>query len=219
MRLRLLDHARWFGYSEPLASRRVGVERRPWRAALCLNFDTMYQHGISSRCMRTVCALGSSQTPLSCVYSGLEEQPADRSLRTPTLPRSSRTQILDLEGKKCGDDTQLVEQPSGGLHCRAVRGHNHGQLLAVTLKYESRSRSGRANLVHRSIGETPSLLRRPKDLMRRQLRHLQDLRDRGGFGFTIDHFFLALRQLLSTSSSRESSSLSYTLSRPSFLTG
>ena len=54
-----------------------------------------------------------------------------------------------------------------------------------------------------SIGKIPVPLRRLKDLMTRQLWRLQDLRDGGGLGFTIELFFLALRQLSSTSSSPE----------------
>ena len=46
--------------------------------------------------------------------------------------------------------------------------------------------------------------------MRRQLWRLQDLRDGGGFGFTVELFFLALGQLLYTSSSKESHSALYT---------
>jgi hypothetical protein len=52
--------------------------------------------------------------------------------------------------------------------------------------------------------------------MRRQFQRLQDLSERGvglrggGFGFTVELFFLALSQLLSTSSSKESHSALYT---------
>ena len=42
--------------------------------------------------------------------------------------------------------------------------------------------------------------------MQRQLWRMQDLRDGGGLGFTVELFFLALDQLLSTSSSKESHS-------------
>jgi len=48
------------------------------------------------------------------------------------------------------------------------------------------------------------------DEMQRQLWHLQDLCDGGGLGFTVELFFLALSQLLSTSSSKESHSALYT---------
>jgi hypothetical protein len=51
--------------------------------------------------------------------------------------------------------------------------------------------------------------RRQGDEMQRQLWRLQDLRD-GGFGFTVRLFFLALEQLLSTSSPKESHSALYT---------
>ena len=46
-------------------------------------------------------------------------------------------------------------------------------------------------------------------LMKRQLWRLMDLRDGGGFGFTIELFFLAIRQLSSTSSSSELNKVFY----------
>ena len=48
------------------------------------------------------------------------------------------------------------------------------------------------------------------DEMQRQLWRLQDLHDGGGLGFTVELFFLALTQLLSTSSSKGSHSALYT---------
>ncbi|KAH9170102.1 hypothetical protein EDB89DRAFT_1980576 [Lactarius sanguifluus] len=45
--------------------------------------------------------------------------------------------------------------------------------------------------------------------MKRQLWRLQDLRDGGGLGFTVELFFLSLRQLLSMPSSHESNSVFY----------
>ena len=48
------------------------------------------------------------------------------------------------------------------------------------------------------------------DEIERQLWRLQDLRDGGGLGFTVELFFLALSQLLSTPSSKESHSELYT---------
>jgi Family of unknown function (DUF6535) len=53
------------------------------------------------------------------------------------------------------------------------------------------------------IDKIPVPLRRLKDLMIRQLWRLQDLRDGGGLGFTVELFFLALRQLSSAPSSPE----------------
>ncbi|KAH9012449.1 hypothetical protein EDB84DRAFT_960623 [Lactarius hengduanensis] len=46
-------------------------------------------------------------------------------------------------------------------------------------------------------------------LMERQLWRLQDLRDSGGFGFSIELFFLVLPQLLSMASSRDTQSTLY----------
>ncbi|KAH8989938.1 hypothetical protein EDB86DRAFT_2831423 [Lactarius hatsudake] len=58
-----------------------------------------------------------------------------------------------------------------------------------------------------NMGHVPP--RRSNGLMTRQLWRLQDLRDGGGLGFTIELFFLSLRQLLSASSSQESDSVFY----------
>ncbi|KAH9170096.1 hypothetical protein EDB89DRAFT_2072388 [Lactarius sanguifluus] len=50
----------------------------------------------------------------------------------------------------------------------------------------------------------------PNGLMRRQLWRLQDLRDGGGLGFTVENFFLSLRQLSSISPLHKSNSVFYT---------
>jgi hypothetical protein len=55
-----------------------------------------------------------------------------------------------------------------------------------------------------AIDKIPVPLRRLSHLMKRQLWRLQDLRDGGGFGFTVELFFLTLRQLSSASLSSES---------------
>ena len=57
----------------------------------------------------------------------------------------------------------------------------------------------------KSVDQVPVSLRHPDDLMKRQLWRLQDLRDGGGLGFTVELFFLSLRQLMS----HESSSVFY----------
>jgi len=60
-----------------------------------------------------------------------------------------------------------------------------------------------------TLDHVPVWLRRPDGLMMRQLWRLQDLRDGGGLGFTIELFFLSLRQLLSIPSLHESNSVFY----------
>jgi hypothetical protein len=50
---------------------------------------------------------------------------------------------------------------------------------------------------------------RSDDLFRRQMWRFQDLQDGGGLGFTVELFFLALKQLLSNPSSKESHSPLY----------
>ena len=62
----------------------------------------------------------------------------------------------------------------------------------------------------KAIDQFPIPLRRPNGLMKRQLWRLQDLRDGGGLGYTIELFFLSLRQLLSMPSFHESDSVFYT---------
>ncbi|KAH8994219.1 hypothetical protein EDB92DRAFT_313599 [Lactarius akahatsu] len=61
----------------------------------------------------------------------------------------------------------------------------------------------------KSVDQVPVSLRRPDGLMERQLWRLQDLRDGGGLGFTVELFFLSLRRLLSMPSSHESNSVFY----------
>jgi hypothetical protein len=61
----------------------------------------------------------------------------------------------------------------------------------------------------KSVDQVPLSLRRPNGLMSRQLWRLQDLRDSGGLGFTIELFFLSLRQLLFIPSPHESNSVFY----------
>ena len=61
----------------------------------------------------------------------------------------------------------------------------------------------------KSVDQVPVSLRRPNGLMKRQLRRLQDLRDGRGLGFTIELFFLSLRQLLTIPSLHESNSALY----------
>ena len=61
----------------------------------------------------------------------------------------------------------------------------------------------------KSVDQVPVSLRRPNGLMKRQLWRLQDLRDGGGLGFTIELFFLSLRQLLTIPSLHESNSALY----------
>ena len=61
------------------------------------------------------------------------------------------------------------------------------------------------------VEQVPLSLRRPNGLMKRQLWRLQDLRDGGGLGFTIELFFLSLRRLKSSIPSlHESNSVLYT---------
>ncbi|KAI9431456.1 hypothetical protein H4582DRAFT_1238610 [Lactarius indigo] len=59
----------------------------------------------------------------------------------------------------------------------------------------------------KSIDKIPVSLRRPDGPMKRQLWRLQDVRDGGGLGFTVELFFLSLRRLLSISSLDESNSV------------
>jgi hypothetical protein len=60
----------------------------------------------------------------------------------------------------------------------------------------------------KSANQVPVSLRRPNGLMKRQLWHLQDIRD-GGLGFTVELFFISLRKLLSIPSFHASNSVFY----------
>ena len=61
----------------------------------------------------------------------------------------------------------------------------------------------------KSVSQVPEPLRAPNGLMIRQLWRLQDIRDGGGFGHTVELFFLSLRPLLSIPSLHESNSVFY----------
>ena len=65
--------------------------------------------------------------------------------------------------------------------------------------------------MRKSLGELHFTMNRwQANEIQRQLWRLQDLRHARGFGFTVELFFLALSQLLSTSSSKDSHSALYT---------
>ena len=65
--------------------------------------------------------------------------------------------------------------------------------------------------MRKSLGDLHfTMLRWQENEIQRQLWRLQDLRHGHGFGFTVELFFLALSQLLSTSSSKDSHSALYT---------
>ena len=61
----------------------------------------------------------------------------------------------------------------------------------------------------KNVDKAPLSLRRPNGLMKRQLWRLQDLRDAGGLGFTIELFFLSLKHILTIPSLHESSKVFY----------
>ncbi|KAN0136274.1 hypothetical protein V8E53_005879 [Lactarius tabidus] len=61
----------------------------------------------------------------------------------------------------------------------------------------------------KSVNQVPLSLGRPDGLMTRKLWRLQDLRDGGGLGYTIELFFLSLRHLLSIPSLHELNSAFY----------
>ncbi|KAH9008787.1 hypothetical protein EDB85DRAFT_1542858 [Lactarius pseudohatsudake] len=61
----------------------------------------------------------------------------------------------------------------------------------------------------KSVDQVPVSVRRRGGSMTRQLWRLQDIRDGGGLGFTVELFFLSLKQLLSVPSLHESNSVFY----------
>ncbi|KAH9172742.1 hypothetical protein EDB89DRAFT_2069411 [Lactarius sanguifluus] len=61
----------------------------------------------------------------------------------------------------------------------------------------------------KSVDQVPVSARRRDGSMIRQLWRLQDIRDGGGLGFTVELFFLSLKQLLSVPSLHESNSVFY----------
>jgi hypothetical protein len=78
--------------------------------------------------------------------------------------------------------------------------------------FEGRGTEGRIETFEslKSANEIPVPLRGSNGPMTRQLWRLQDLRDGGGLGVTVELFFLSLRQLLSATSSQEPTRVFYT---------
>ena len=83
-----------------------------------------------------------------------------------------------------------------------------GQRLRDITKRENTEWDEESLKILKYLREVPIPLRGLNYLMERQLWRLLDLRDGGGLGFTIELFFLALRQLLSASPSPDKSSSS-----------
>ena len=79
--------------------------------------------------------------------------------------------------------------------------HSVGQTFRDILEgqWDADAFQRQLNNLRQLYGFSPNWL---DGLLRRQLWRLQDLRDGGGFGFTVKLFFLALKQLLSKSSSK-----------------
>ncbi len=112
----------------------------------------------------------------------LEDTPEDTPITPQFLFLGQKLQSLSLLGRGLRD---IIEDRNPEKHVETVKS------LA-------------------SISEIPIPLRQLKDLMIRQHLRLQDLRDGGGLGFTIELFFLALRQLSSTSLPPELKEVFYT---------
>ncbi|KAI0246089.1 hypothetical protein BJV78DRAFT_197595 [Lactifluus subvellereus] len=124
-------HLDWLRAPVPTA-RESGLEQRPRRAPLCLNFDTLHQYGGSSG------------------YPGLNEQPAGGSFCVPNLPRAPRTQIGDFSKKKLRMRLkQLNSHPSGST--AMLRAWAQSQRPAGRSDAENETRSRAANSVHEFI--------------------------------------------------------------------
>jgi hypothetical protein len=91
-----------------------------------------------------------------------------------------------------------------------------GQQVQALARLGAKLRAIQSGKIHKdvleslkSVSQVPVPLRTPNGLMTRQLWRLQDIRDGGGLGHTVELFFLSLRPLLSIPSLHESNSVFY----------
>ena len=125
-----------------------------------------------------------------------------------------KTDLSDTES--ISQFVELFRDPHALLFVFALRNLNRIRIFAETLRkiLEGQEDVDTFRKTMKDLREFLSLSTwsikqdQPDKLLRRQLCRLQDL-SAGGLGFTVELFFLALKQLLSTSSSNESHSELY----------
>ncbi|KAH9041171.1 hypothetical protein EDB84DRAFT_1576853 [Lactarius hengduanensis] len=120
-----------------------------------------------------------------------ESSPISDAFNTPATGSGPVTPQLIFSGQRVQALARLGPKFREVLKGQVADGHNE---VLESLK---------------SVEQVPISLRQPDSLMKRQLCRLQDLRDGDGLGFTVELFFLSLRQLLSIPSLHESNSVFY----------
>ena len=118
-----------------------------------------------------------------------ESLPISDTFNTPTTGNAPVTPQLIFPGQRLQALARLGPKLREILDGQDADGHNE---VLESLK---------------SVGQVPHSLCKPD--VKRQPWRLQDLRDRGGLGYTVELFFLSLRYLLSIPSVHESSSAFY----------
>ncbi|KAH9074320.1 hypothetical protein EDB83DRAFT_2549766 [Lactarius deliciosus] len=109
----------------------------------------------------------------------------------PRIPPTRATPQLTFPGQQVKMLARLGQKLREVLDGQVADGHNE---VLESLK---------------SVDQVPVSLRRRDGSMKRQLWRLQDIRDGSGLGFTVELFFLSLKQLLSVPSLHESNSVFY----------
>jgi hypothetical protein len=189
----LNDHDASISELERIAIEAAGVEDVDWRISLLQH--TM--DGATNKLMRRLPGVFFNELkPVAPIMiseafdiSSVETTPVPPQLIFP----GQQIQCLCTLGRRL---REIIEEQNNEGH-EEQSNERHEETLQTLKSLES-------------LREIPVRLRRLNYLMKRQLYRLLDLRDGGGLGFTIELFFLALRQLSSTTSLSELKEVFYT---------
>jgi hypothetical protein len=119
-----------------------------------------------------------------------------------------KSDVSDTESVDFGQFVELFRDPHALLFIFPLRNLRRIRSFAETLRniLEGRNDADAFQKTIKNLREFGSLSNRPDKPVVRQVWRLQDLSGGGGLGFTVELFFLAFKQLLSESSSKESHS-------------
>jgi Family of unknown function (DUF6535) len=119
-----------------------------------------------------------------------------------------KSDVSDTESVDFGQFVELFRDPHALLFIFPLRNLRRIRSFAETLRniLQGQNEASAFQKTIKNLREFGSLSNRLDKPVLRQVWRLQDLSGGGGLGFTVEIFFLALKQLLSTSSSKESHS-------------
>jgi Family of unknown function (DUF6535) len=123
-----------------------------------------------------------------------------------------KSDFYDTKSANFGQFIELFRDPHASLFMFPSRNLKRIRSFALTLRHHLNLKGHRNDNFQEmviNLRKFESLYTQWDKLLQRHIWRLQDLSDGGGLGFTVELFFLALKQLLSTSLPKESHSALY----------